>query len=1083
MVIKLGSETSEDFDNSSNEEIIPNTHEGDRPPSTLQSDLLTASSPDSLADEILSSNIAKTNGDKALFDETTFDEMTFDGTEFDETEFDETEFDETKFDETEFDEKKNSGTTFDETTLDDDETSIEVTPEIHPIISDTVVSTQNLSTSKRSKSGWFANLPVRNKQLIGLFTSKVIAVVGLMGVASFLIISSGRSQLNQQAESEVSVVDLQYNVKINQMGFGFRGQSDNPAIIRASLLIANGQLLTPIEQAQAQQILQNEITARQIEYATLVGRDLRIIANANTDRSRQIFDPVGLVSQVLETGQQIKSSAIVSTEELEREGSPLPDGFNAQDALIRYTATPVLNPANDDVVGVLISGDIVNNKAPISQGTLDAFGTGYAAVYQHQENGSFQLATSIDGGDVANMQGQINVPLPNTEILEAAVQSPTEVVSDRIKIGQHTYSVAAKAVRDVNNQVVAVLVRGTSEAPLNALISNSLRIQLLIAGAVLGVDVVLAIALGRSISRPLKDLQRRTQQFAAGDRQIRAELNTTDEIGQLADTFNDLADTIVQSEEQLRGEAQQQTQEAARASFLAELAIQMRPSMSRQETLNLWVDSARSVLQADRVVFYEFDQDWQGIVTAESVGEEWPISLEDAIHDPCFADNYVDQYRQGRVVAIADVYQADLTQCHLDQLEPYHVRANLVVPVLVANELEALLIAHQCDRPREWTEGEANFFKQLAIQLSYALNQGQLFQQKEEARLAAEALSEQQRQQKESLQLQLVDLLSDVEHVASGDLTVRADVTAGDIGTVADFFNSIIENLRQIVIQVKDSSDQVNTALGADSASIRLLADAALKQAEESTSTLASMEEMIQSITVVAQRAQDAANVAHTAAMTAETGGAAMDQTVRTILRLRTTVGETAKKVKRLGEASQQISKVVSLINQIAMQTNLLAINAGIEAARAGEDGQGFAVVAEEVGELAARSAAATQEIELIVENIQLETSQVVEAMEIGTSQVVKGTQLVEDAKNSLGQIRVVSRQIDDLVAAISEATVSQVKTSESVARLMADMAKVSEQTSQSSLHVSNSLQETVAIAQTLQESVNTFKVEDDSDK
>jgi methyl-accepting chemotaxis protein len=202
-----------------------------------------------------------------------------------------------------------------------------------------------------------------------------------------------------------------------------------------------------------------------------------------------------------------------------------------------------------------------------------------------------------------------------------------------------------------------------------------------------------------------------------------------------------------------------------------------------------------------------------------------------------------------------------------------------------------------------------------------------------------------------------------------------------------------------------------------------------------------------------------------------------MDLTVQNILNLREIVGETAKKVKRLGESSQQISKVVSLINQIAMQTNLLAINAGIEAARAGEGGQGFAVVAEEVGELAARSAAATQEIERIVDNIQRETSQVVEAMEQSTAQVVEGTHLVEDAKQSLHQILDVSRQIDQLVQSISEATVSQVSTSEVVSKLMKEIALVSERTSKSSHQVSSALRRTVEVAQELQASVGTFEI------
>jgi methyl-accepting chemotaxis protein len=170
---------------------------------------------------------------------------------------------------------------------------------------------------------------------------------------------------------------------------------------------------------------------------------------------------------------------------------------------------------------------------------------------------------------------------------------------------------------------------------------------------------------------------------------------------------------------------------------------------------------------------------------------------------------------------------------------------------------------------------------------------------------------------------------------------------------------------------------------------------------------------------------------------------------------------------------------VVSLINQIALQTNLLAVNAGIESARAGEERHSFGVVAKEVGELAVRCAAATQEIEEIVENILVETTQVVEAMELGMSEVVEGTDLVEDTKQSLARILEVSHQIEQLVASISIATVSQVKTSQEVTNLMKNMAEVSERTSKYSEQISSSLQQTVVVAQQLQASVEVFKVDD----
>lgn len=514
-----------------------------------------------------------------------------------------------------------------------------------------------------------------------------------------------------------------------------------------------------------------------------------------------------------------------------------------------------------------------------------------------------------------------------------------------------------------------------------------------------------------------------------------------------------------------------------RAQQLNEITFSMRESLNKQQTFSAVVQGTREALVSDRVVVYLFDEQWHGTVVAESVGRGWTPALGANIADPCFAEAYIEKYRRGRVQALSNVQEAELDPCYRSQLDPFEVKANVVAPILVENKLLGLLVTHQCSAPRVWQEDELSFFRQVAIQLGFALEQIALLEQREEARLQAEAFSREQRYQNEELQQQLVELLEDIEGAARGDLTVRADVTVGEIGTVADFFNSIVESLRQIVTQVKHSALQVNASLSENEGAIRVLAEQALKQAEETTLTLESVEKMTHSIQAVATNARQAAEVARSASATAEVGGNAMDLTVQNILSLRETIGETAKKVKRLGESSQQIAKVVSLINQIALQTNLLAINAGIEAARAGEEGQGFAVVAEEVGELAARSATATQEIEQIVETIQRETSEVVEAMEQGTAQVVEGTHLVKNAKQSLEQILAVSRQIDQLVQSISEATVSQVETSHTITHLMEEVAMVAGRTSDSSHHVSTSLRQTVEIARELQASVSTFKV------
>jgi twitching motility protein PilJ len=902
---------------------------------------------------------------------------------------------------------------------------------------------------------WFSKLPVRQKLLAGLFASGVVSIGGLTVVGTGILVLHELDQLEKHAKTELQVTKINYQIKVDQMAFDFHGKADNNIIIEAARNHAEGQPLSLKTQEQLKRLLRYEIIDHNIEYFTLVGKDLRIIANANGNRAGEVFDPNGLVSTLLKNPSQIKTNAIASWQDLQKEAPPLPEGLSARDALIRYTLTPVRDPNTDAVIGVLVSGDIVNGKRPIVQNTLQILNGGYSAIYQWQSPGKFVLATSLNQEQGKAESATANLELADLSILERAAANLGNPITDRIKVGTQTYTVAAEALADFNGQPTAVLVRGTPENELYSILRKDLILEGLVIAIVALFNFFLARMLGRSIADPLKHLQRMAEKFAATDRLARANITATDEIGQLAASFNHMADSIVAGEAQLAAAAD-------RSQLLNQIVLSVRRSLNEEEILNTAIGELRDALNTDRVIVYRFHDDWNGTIVAESVGGDWRQILGETVNDP-FREGLIENYRNGRVRAMNDIYAEGLADCHRHILESFQIRASIVAPLVHNEYLIGLLCVHHCFGPRSWEEAEIELVAKLAIQLGFALEQASLLQQ--------------QKMAKEAIQKQLIDLLGDIEGAAQGDLTVRAEVTAGDIGTVADFFNSIVESLRQIVTKVKQSALLVNASLGENEDGIRQLAQLALKQTEETTRTLESVEQMTTSIQAVAWSASQAAEVARTASVTAESGEMAMDLTVQNILILRETVAETAKKVKRLGESSQQISKVVSLINQIAMQTNLLAINAGIEAARAGEEGHGFAVVAEEVGALANRSANATQEIERIVEGIQRETAQVVEAMEQSTAQVVEGTKLVEGTKQSLGQILEVSRQIDQLVQSIFTATASQVQTAEAVSSLMQDIAQVSEQTANSSRQMSHSLRQTVEIAQELQTSVGSFKV------
>jgi methyl-accepting chemotaxis protein len=337
--------------------------------------------------------------------------------------------------------------------------------------------------------------------------------------------------------------------------------------------------------------------------------------------------------------------------------------------------------------------------------------------------------------------------------------------------------------------------------------------------------------------------------------------------------------------------------------------------------------------------------------------------------------------------------------------------------------------------------------------------------------------AEQQRQKREALEVEIFNLVSEVEGATQGDLTVRASLNSLELSTVADLFNAVIDSLRDIAVEVKQSTSQVSVSLGSNEQAIRQLSETAITEAEEIRSTLSSVEQMTNSIEAVATNANQASEIANDAYTTVQDSSTAMAQTVDSILNLRTTVGETAKKMKRLGESSQKISQVVALIEEIALKTNLLAINASVEASRAGEQGQGFTVVAEQVGALAEQSAAATREIAKIVAAIQAETQDVAEVMEMGTAQVVDSTRLVETAKQRLTQVLEKSQEINTLMRSISTATVSQAETAKSVTQLMQQVTQDSEERSVYSGSVAREIQATSQVAQELEAKVAQFQV------
>ena len=310
-----------------------------------------------------------------------------------------------------------------------------------------------------------------------------------------------------------------------------------------------------------------------------------------------------------------------------------------------------------------------------------------------------------------------------------------------------------------------------------------------------------------------------------------------------------------------------------------------------------------------------------------------------------------------------------------------------------------------------------------------------------------ERTAREQAEQNERNQQAILRLLDEMGSLADGDLTVEATVTEDITGTIADSFNFAIEELRKLVATVNETALMVDTATKQTENTAAHLAKAADNQAREINAATESIVSMAASIEEVSGNAERSSDVARHSVEVAHKGGEAVRRTIDGMNAIRETIQETSKRIKRLGESSQEIGNIVELINDIAEQTNILALNASIQASMAGEAGRGFAVVADEVQRLAERSTNATKQIEVLVRTIQADTNEAVVSMERSTTDVVGGALLAENAGAALDEIEQVSNQIASLVQNISSSARQQAGSAADVTRRTTRLREIGDQT------------------------------------
>jgi len=332
-------------------------------------------------------------------------------------------------------------------------------------------------------------------------------------------------------------------------------------------------------------------------------------------------------------------------------------------------------------------------------------------------------------------------------------------------------------------------------------------------------------------------------------------------------------------------------------------------------------------------------------------------------------------------------------------------------------------------------------------------------------------------------QTAILRLLDELADLADGDLTTTATVTEDFTGAIADSINFTIDQLRILVARINETAVNVSAAAQETQQTALHLAEASEHQAQEIAGASAAVNEMAVTIDQVSANAAESAAVAERAVSIAGNGAKVVQNTIHGMDTIREQIQDTSKRIKRLGESSQEIGDIVSLINDIADQTNILALNAAIQASMAGDAGRGFAVVADEVQRLAERSAAATKQIEALVKTIQNDTNEAVISMEQTTSEVVRGARLAQDAGVALEEIENVSSSLAELIQNISNAARQQASSAGHISNTMNVIQEITTQTSAGTSATAQSIGNLAAMALDLRESVAGFKLpEEDND-
>jgi methyl-accepting chemotaxis protein PixJ len=468
---------------------------------------------------------------------------------------------------------------------------------------------------------------------------------------------------------------------------------------------------------------------------------------------------------------------------------------------------------------------------------------------------------------------------------------------------------------------------------------------------------------------------------------------------------------VVAEREKLQKQAEKEVQWT---QHFTQAVQHIRQSLKQKDILDIAVEEVRRVLNCDRAVVYSLNRDRYGVVIAESVTPGWTRTLGITIEDPCFAVRYVEKYRDGRVKALDNIYEAGMTQCYLEQLEKLEVKANLVTPILNEGKLFGLLVAHQCSAPRVWQQYEIRWVTQIATQVGFALDNAKLLQELEQSSLTGNQISSQQ-QQAEALKQQVVEILG---NSTTAYQTLSQEALRQSEAAIA------------VLHQIQEMTDAVRSQV-ADVRQVKL-------QEQHNTFKVQLVQETL-------------------------------NRFLHNLVAIQESVNNTVHKVKGLRQSSPKLLEKVNLIKDLGKQIAQQSMNITVALTRTGNIEQEYVVeLTNTVLSSMQQLYEASGQIDPLLLAIETETREGAAIIDSGIKELVSGTELVKNSQQNLEQIVTANANISELVDKIARASENQIEVSSFTRKSVQEVASLANRISTHSLAITESFNQLAALAQRL---------------